>query len=71
MLSLNLKKKKQKKKTNVHDKVSELYNSLIETNFDKYYDLSDAKRSKIGPKYDPGNLTLDNGIMKNHVIKKN
>ena len=34
-------------------------NILIETNFDEYYDLSDAKRSKIDPKYDPANLRLD------------
>ena len=32
---------------------------MIETNFDEYYDLLDAKRSKIGPKYDPTNFTLD------------
>ena len=25
---------------------------------DYYYDLSDAKRNKIDPKYDPANITL-------------
>ena len=38
---------------------SELYNDLLEIYFDKYYGLSDAKGSKIEPKYDPTNLTLD------------
>ena len=32
---------------------------LLETYFDEYYDLSDAKRSKIDPEYVPVNLTLD------------
>ena len=35
---------------------SELHNELIETFFNKYYDLLDAKRSKMDPKSD---LTLD------------
>ena len=38
---------------------SELYNDLLETYFDEYYDLWDEKGSKIDPKYNPTNLTLD------------
>ena len=37
----------------------ELYNDLVETEFDEYYDLVDAKRSKIDAKYNPANLKLD------------
>ena len=37
----------------------QLYNDLLETYWDKYYDLSDAKRSKIDPKHNSANLTLD------------
>ena len=43
----------------MYDTASELYNDLFETYFDEYNDLSDAKRSKIDPNYDPANLTLD------------
>ena len=32
---------------------------MPEAYFDEYYDLSDAKRSKIHSKYVPANLTLD------------
>ena len=32
---------------------------MLEIYFDEYYDLSDAKKSKMDPKYDPANLTLD------------
>ena len=49
----------QKEKKNVYDTFSELYNNLLERYFDEYYDLSDAKRIKIGAKYDPANLALD------------
>ena len=56
-------KRKNKKdvndKKNVNDTSSGLYNNLLETYFDEYYDLSDAKRSKIDPKYDHANSTLD------------
>ena len=38
---------------------SDLYNDLLETYFDECYDLSDKKRSKIDPKYDPANLEHD------------
>ena len=31
---------------------------MLETCFNEYYGLSDAKRSKIDPKYDPINLFL-------------
>ena len=40
-------------------KASELYSHLPGTYFDEYYDLSDAKRNKMGPKYDLPNLALD------------
>ena len=40
-------------------KASELYSDLPGTYFDEYYDLSDAKRNKMDPKYGPPNLTLD------------
>ena len=43
----------------MNDTSSGLYNNLLETYFDEYYDLSDAKRSKIDPKYDHANSTLD------------
>ena len=43
----------------MYDTFSELYNISLETYRDEYYDLSDAKRSKIDPKYDHANLTLD------------
>ena len=36
-----------------------LYNDLLETYFDEYYNLSDAKRSKIDSAYGPANLILD------------
>ena len=41
------------------DKASKLYDKLLETYFGEYYDLLDAKRSKMDPKYDPANLTLN------------
>ena len=47
------------KTKNEYDTVLELYNGLLETYFDEYFDLSDAKRSKIDPKYDSAILTLD------------
>ena len=43
----------------MYDTSSELYNILVETSYDEYYDLSDAKRSKIDPKYNHANFTLD------------
>ena len=59
LTELKTQKEKKKEKTNVYDTVSELYNDLLEIYFDQYYDLSDVKRSKIYPEYDPANLTLD------------
>ena len=53
----------KKTKTNVYDTASELYNHLLDNcydlDFDKQYDLSDAKRMKIDPKYDSANITVD------------
>ena len=43
----------KKKKTNVYDTSSELYNDLPVTYCDECHDISDAKRSKIDPKHDP------------------
>ena len=43
----------------MYDTSSECFNDLPETYFDEYYDLSDAKRSKIDSKYELANLTLD------------
>ena len=43
----------------MYNTTSELYNEFLRMYFDKYYDVLDAKSSKIVPKYDPINLTLD------------
>ena len=43
----------------MYNRASELYNDLLQTYSHEYYNSLDAKRSKIGPKYDPTNLTLD------------
>ena len=43
----------------MYDTSSECFNDLLETYFDEYYDLSDAKRSKIDSKYELAHLTLD------------
>ena len=48
----------KEKKTNVYEKASELYDQ-VEIHFDEYYDLSNARESKMDPKHDPANLTLD------------
>ena len=40
----------------MYNTASELYNELLETCFNEFYDLLDAKRSKMDTKYD---LTLD------------
>ena len=50
--------KEKKKKKNVYDAASESYNELLETYFDEYNELSDAKRKNIELKYDPNNLFL-------------
>ena len=59
LISQNHKKRKKKIEKNVYDTSSECFNDLLETYFDEYYDLSDAKRSKIDSKYELANLTLD------------
>ena len=43
----------------MYDTVSKLYYDLLETYFDEYSELLGAKRSKMDPKYDPTNLTLE------------
>ena len=43
----------------MRDTASELYHEMLGIYFDEYHDLSDAKRSKMDPKYDPIYLTLD------------
>ena len=53
------KKTHKKKKSTMYNTTSELYNEFLRMYFDKYYDVLDAKSSKIVPKYDPINLTLD------------
>ena len=46
--------KTTEKKTTVHDTASELYSELLETYFDEYYHLLDAKRKKkMNLKYKP------------------
>ena len=42
----------------MYDTASELYNKLLETYFDEYNELSDAKRKNIELKYDPTSLFL-------------
>ena len=41
------------KKTNVHDKASELYNELLEIYYDEHCYLSHAKRKKMNCKCKP------------------
>ena len=41
------------------DTALELYNDLLETYFDEYYDLSDATTKKIEHKCNPFNLFLE------------
>ena len=43
----------------MYNKALELYNDLLETYFDEYFELSDAKRKKIEPKYEPSKLFLE------------
>ena len=57
---------------------SELYNSFLETCNDEYNELSDDKRNKMDPKYDPKNLFLEeydysvwSENEKNRLTKKN
>ena len=53
------KEKRKEKKTSMYNTDSELYNDLLPTYFDEYYDFSDSKRTKMDPKYDPAGLTLE------------
>ena len=43
----------------MYNTASEWYSDLLETYFDGFYVLLDARRSKIDPKWDPANLTFD------------
>ena len=52
-------KEKTNEKANVYNTASELCNDLLEIYFDEYYDLLYSKKSKMDPKCDPANLTLD------------
>ena len=49
----------KEKETNVCNTASDLYYELLRICFNEYYDLLDAKGSKIYSKYDPINLTVD------------
>ena len=51
--------KTKERKTNIYDTGLEVYNEMLGTYFDEFYDLSDAKRSKMDPKEYPTNLILD------------
>ena len=53
-----IKEKTEKKKTNVFNAASELYNDLLGIYFDEYYELPNAKKEKIESKYDPTELFL-------------
>ena len=46
------KEETKEKKTNVYNTDIELYNNFLGTYFDEYFDLPDAKKSKIDPEYD-------------------
>ena len=72
------KEKTKTKKINVYDVASELYNEMLETCFDEYNELSDAKRKNIKLNYDPVNyfllihiITITGLKMNNGLIKKN
>ena len=43
----------------MYDTASELYNDLVETFFNKDYDVLQEKRSKTDAKHHPTNLKLD------------
>ena len=70
--------KRQKKKSNVYDTTSELYNDLLGTYLDEYNELLNHKRNKIDPKYKLEKLFLkeiiivcDQKMKRNQLIKKN
>ena len=59
----------------MYNTASELYNDLLETHFDEYYYLLDAKSSKMDPTTILMiklliNLTIVNSTKKNQVMKK-
>ena len=43
----------------MHNTASELYDELLETYFDEYYELSGDKREKVESIYDPKDLFLE------------
>ena len=47
------------RKISVQNTALQLYNELLEVYFLEYNDLSDAKRKRMDPKFDPAKLTLD------------
>ena len=55
----NPKKNRKEKIKCIYHISSELYNNFLETNYHEYNGLSDGKRNKIDPKYDPKNLFLE------------
>ena len=57
-LKAETEKPKINKERNVYDAASKLDNEVLETYFDKYNELSDAKERNIEVKYDPNNLFL-------------
>ena len=46
----------------MYDKASELYIAFLETYYHKHYELSDHKRRKKEPQYDPKYLFLDGDV---------
>ena len=54
-----IKQKAEKNNTNVCDTALELYNELLETYYDEYCSLSDAKRKKMDRKYKPKTLFIE------------
>ena len=77
-ISVSLKQETEKKKTNVHDTASELYNELLKTYYDEYFYLSHAKSKKLDRKYKPKKYLLKDMIImcgqkikKNQLMKKN
>ena len=49
-------KEGKNRKKNVYGTASELYNELLGMHFDKYNNLSGAKRKETDVKYNPANL---------------
>ena len=55
----------------VYDNALELYNEYLDIYFDEYKALSDAKKGKLGNKYDPINLFLKHITMMSGLKMKN